>query len=64
MGNLDSTVGGELTNTSIEVAIENVVDSAGRATNEECGDQELEHLSPEGRQIQARLVGSHGQAPG
>lgn len=52
------------TNASIEVAIENIVDCAGRATHNKCGNQELEHFSPEGLQVQARVVRRHGQAPG
>lgn len=56
-------MGNGRTNASIKVAIENIVDGAGRATHNECGNQELEHLSPEGCQVQARVVRRHGQAP-
>ena len=53
----------ERTNASIEVAIENIVDRAGRATHNSCSNQKLEHFGPEGRQVQARVVRRHGQAP-
>jgi hypothetical protein len=53
----------ERTNASIKVAIENIVDRAGGAAHNKCSNQELEHLDPEGLQVQARVVRRHGQAP-
>jgi hypothetical protein len=54
------TTGNRSTNASIEVAVENVVDGAGRATDNECSNQELEHFRPECLQVQARVVRRHG----
>jgi hypothetical protein len=56
-------MGNGLTNASIEVAIENIVDGAGRPTHNKGSNQVLEHFDPEGLQIQARMMRRHGQAP-
>ena len=52
------------TNAGIEVAIENVIDGAGRATHNDRCNQVLEHFDPEGLQVQARVVCRQCQTPG
>jgi len=55
--------GNGLSNASIKVAIENIVDGAGRPTHNKGSNQVLEHFDPEGLQIQACVIRRHGQAP-
>ena len=56
-------IGNGRTNAGIEFAIENIVDGAGRATHDEGSNQELEKFSPEGLQVQTRVVGSQSEPP-
>jgi hypothetical protein len=40
-------MGNGRTNTSIEFAIENIIDCAGSATHNKCSNKQLEHFGPE-----------------